>query len=319
MSSELAFIEALRALAATPAARGLRDDAAVLELGGETLVLTMDTLVEGVHYLPDDPAATVAWKLVAVNASDLSAKGAEPLGCLYSHALGEDGWDRRFLAGLAEATAAFRLPLLGGDTVRMPQGAPRAFSLTALGRPPRGTPVPSRGGAREGDRIWVSGTLGDAGLGLELLTGRRGGDDAVAAQLVDRYRRPRPDPALGPAIAGRVHAMMDVSDGLLVDARRMAEASGVEIVIDAAALPLSAAFRALAGDDLSARLGAATAGDDYCLLFAAPPAAEAELAGLAARSGVTLRAVGHVVAGTGLALRHEGRALPLPDRLGYEH
>src|SRR5690349_14729568 len=142
MSGESDFIDLMRALARDPAARGLDDDAAVLSLGGETLVLTHDMIVEGVHYLPTDPPEDVAWKLVAVNLSDLAAKGARPLGALLGYALGQDDWDRAFAKGLGTALGAFGLNLLGGDTVKMPEGAPRALGLTAIGR--ASGPVPSR-------------------------------------------------------------------------------------------------------------------------------------------------------------------------------
>jgi len=319
MTHEFAFIDALRAIAVSPAARGLADDAAVLELGGEKLVLTMDTLVEGVHFLPDDPAEDVAWKLVAVNASDLAAKGAEPLGCLKSHALGDDEWDRAFLAGMELACRHFHLPLLGGDTVRMPQGSARSFSLTALGRGPEDCPVPSRSGAQNGDLVWVSGTLGDSGLGLELLTSGSKVQTPQAAWLADRYRRPMPEPALGVALAPLTTAMMDVSDGLLVDARRMAEASSVSIVIDAEDVPLSRAFVATLGDDLDKRISAMTAGDDYVLLFTAPPVNSAYVRAAAKALGTGVHAIGTVTDGSGITLEWNGAPVPLPERLGYQH
>src|SRR5688572_14474887 len=123
----------MRGIATDPAARGLADDAAVLEVGGTTLVLTHDMIVEGVHFLSDDPPGDVAWKLVAVNLSDLAAKGARPVGALLGYSLGEDKWDRAFAAGLESVLGAFGLALLGGDTVSVPTGAPRAFGLTAIG------------------------------------------------------------------------------------------------------------------------------------------------------------------------------------------
>ncbi|SLJ89835.1 thiamine-phosphate kinase [Novosphingobium mathurense] len=322
MTSEFAFIEALRAIATDPAARGLDDDAAVIEIGGERLVLTMDTMVDSVHFLPDDPPADVAWKLVAVNVSDLAAKGAEPLGCLFSHALGEDGWDTAFLAGLKAAAEHFAIPLLGGDTVRMPEGAPRSFSLTALGRGPRDCPVPSRSGAQPGDRVWVSGTIGDSGLGLAVLNGTLKSDAVVpehARWLGERYRRPAPVPALGMALASMVNAMMDISDGLLVDARRMADASAARIVLGLESVPLSRALRETSGQDRAARLAAVTAGDDYCLLFTAPPERTARIRELAAGLGCEVNAVGIVVKGDGLTLMHDDQPVPLPDRLGYQH
>lgn len=322
MTSEFALIEALRGIATSAGARGLADDAAVLAVGAERLVLTLDTLVEAVHYLPGDPADAVAWKLVAVNASDLCAKGAEPLGCLYSHALGEDEWDRAFLRGLAEACAHFRLPLLGGDTVRMPAGAPRSFSLTALGRAAADAPVPSRAGARPGDRVWVSGTLGDSGLGLAVLAAPAGAAAATgadAAWLADRYRRPMPDTRLGPALAPLVSAMMDISDGLLLDAARMAQASGVAIALGAECVPLSPAGRALGGEDLDARLAAMTAGDDYGLLFTAPAAHTARIRELAAGLDCPVAIVGSVGEGSGIALSDRGDPVALPGHLGYRH
>ncbi|EJL35287.1 thiamine-phosphate kinase [Novosphingobium sp. AP12] len=319
MAGEFAFIDALRAIATAPGARALTDDAAVLSIGGETLVLTLDTLVEGVHYLAGDPAGDVAWKLVAVNVSDLSAKGATPLGCLYSHALGEDDWDRAFLAGLDAACRDFAIPLLGGDTVRMPDGSARSFSLTALGTGRKDCVVPCRTAARVGDRVWVSGTIGDAGLGLAAASGTLDGLAAHVAALAARYRRPMPDPRFGAALAPLVHAMMDVSDGLLVDAGRIAQASGVGITLNAEAVPLSHALRAVAGGSLEARLAAMTAGDDYELLFTAPPGHTALIREAARALGRQVTAIGTVGEGSGLSLLHEGRPVPLPERLGYQH
>lgn len=318
VTSEFALINALRGIATSPGARGLDDDAAVIEIGGEKLVLTLDTLVESVHFLPGDPPDSVAWKLVAVNASDLSAKGAEPIGCLYSHALGEDEWDRAFLAGLAKACSHFRLPLLGGDTVRMPESAPRSFSLMAIGRAGKDQLVPSRSGARPADRVWVSGSLGDSGLGLGVLSGRPA-DPEHADWLASRYRRPSPETRLGPALAPWVSAMMDVSDGLLIDGQRMADASGMAMTIDIGSVPLSPAFRATAGDAIEARLMAMTAGDDYCLLFTAPSRNTARILEAAAALGCEVSAIGAISAGTGLSLVYKGQPVPLPGRLGYRH
>lgn len=315
MTSELAFIAALRALATDPAARGLMDDAAVLEVGAERLVLTMDALVEGVHFLPDDPPADIAWKLIATNVSDLSAKGAQPKGCLLTYALAPDGdWDAAFSAGLAEACTHFAIPLLGGDTVRSPAGSARSFSLTAIGAPPTGAPVPSRAGAQPGDTVWVSGCIGDAGMGLKMLLGEVPADPV----LVSRYRRPMPNPALGVALAPHASAMMDVSDGLLIDAGRMAAASQVAITIEAMEVPLSPELRRQ-GDGIEARIAAMTAGDDYVLLFTAPASAEASLLKGAATAGGAIHRVGAVADGIGLTITQNGSPHPLPARLGYEH
>ncbi|MGF7152719.1 thiamine-monophosphate kinase [Novosphingobium gossypii] len=291
----------------------------MLQIGGEALVLTMDTVVEGIHYLPDDPPGDVAWKLVAVNVSDLSAKGAVPVGCLYSHALGDTAWDTAFLAGLDEACRRFAISLLGGDTVRMPRDAPRSFSLTALGTGTRGSPVPSRTAVQPGDRVWVSGTIGDAGLGLKAALGELHGDPSAVAALLARYRRPAPEPRLGAALAPLVHAMMDVSDGLLVDAARMAEASATAITLDVGSVPLSSAFVSMAGEAVETRLTAMAAGDDYELLFTAPPRHTNAICRAAGALGLQVTAIGAVASGAGLSLLQDGIPMPLPEKLGYQH
>ena len=314
MTGESAFIDALRALATDPAARGLTDDAAVLNVGGATLVLTHDMIVEGVHFLSEDPAGDVAWKLVAVNLSDLAAKGARPIGALMGYGLsGDAAWDRAFLAGLDAALTAFSLPLLGGDTVSLPAGAPRSLGLTAIGRAE--FPVPARSGARSGETLWVSGTIGDSGGGLRML---RDGEDG-ASSLVERYRRPTPRLEAGLRLAPLASAMMDVSDGLLIDAARMAEASGARLTIDLARIPLSPALVEQQGDDRGARLVAATAGDDYELLFCAPDAAAQEIFALAQELGLSLLPIGHVAEGGGLELIDGEDLVALPTRLGWEH
>jgi thiamine-monophosphate kinase len=286
----------------------------VLTLGDRCLVLTQDMIVEGVHYLPDDPAGDVAWKLVAVNLSDLAAKGARPLGVLLGFTLGEDdGWNRAFVAGLGEALGAFSIPLLGGDTVSAPPGAPRSLGLTAIGE--GSAPVPSRAGARPGDQLWVSGTIGDAGAGLEALKAGLGG----AAELIERYRTPRPRLEAGIALAPLASAMMDVSDGLLIDAHRLAHASQAAIRIDLAIVPLSQAYAAVRGDDLSARLAAATGGDDYELLFTAPRERAAKILRISEASSLSLTPIGRVDEGRGLRLSEGEEPVPLPASLGWEH
>ena len=312
MTTESDLIAALRGLATHPAARGLRDDAAVLEVAGTHFVLTHDMIVEGVHFLADDPPGDVAWKLVAVNLSDLAAKGAQPLGVLLGFTLaGEGEWDRAFIEGLRQALAAFGVALLGGDTVSVPEGAPRSLGLTAIGT---AAPAPSRDGASSNEQLWISGSIGDAGAGLRILRGEDG-----PADLINRYRRPRPRLELGLALAPLVGAMMDVSDGLLIDASRMAEASGVSIEIDLGTIPLSSAFLKMLGEERQARLFAASAGDDYELLFTAPRERAPELLALSERLGVPLNPIGRCREGRGLTLLDAGKAVPLPDRLGYEH
>lgn len=311
--TESEFIESLRALATLPGARDLADDAAVLEFQGRTLVLTHDMVVEGVHFLAGDPPAGVAWKLLAVNLSDLAAKGAQPLGALLGYSLGPDEWDRAFAEGLASALAAFGVALLGGDTVSGPAGSARTLSLTAIGE--AAGPVPSRAGAKPGDILWVSGTIGDAGAGLRIGRGELAGPDA----LIERYRRPRPRLEAGQALAPRVSAMMDVSDGLLIDAGRIATASALAVEIDLGLIPLSADLIRLFGEDRGARLAAAAAGDDYELLFAAPEPESARLLALADTLGLPLGRIGRCCGGSGLRLVDRGEPVALPERLGWEH
>ena len=303
--NESAFIESLRALATHPAARGLADDAALLEIGGRTLVLTHDMLVEGVHYLPGDPPADVAWKLVAVNLSDLAAKGARPIGVLLGYSLGDDAWDSAFVAGLGIALGAFGIPLLGGDTVR--GAGARTLALTAIGEAVG--PIPARSGGEAGDHLWVSGTIGDAGPGLR----------GVSEALVERYRNPRPRLEAGARLAPLVGAMMDVSDGLLIDASRLASASGVAAEIDLALIPLSEPLLAALGDGRETRLAAATAGDDYELLFAAAPGRAAQILALQDELGLPMSRIGTLAEGSGLSLTDAGESVELPSRLGWEH
>lgn len=321
MSRESAFIDHLRGLATSPAARALMDDAAVLERPGGALVLTHDMLVEGVHFLSHDPAGDVAWKLLAVNFSDLAAKGAAPLGVLIGYGMsGEAEWDAGFARGLGQALRHFgNVPLLGGDTVSMPPGGPRTLGLTAIGAAPA-CGAPDRRGARAGDVLFVTGTLGDAGLGLALLQRREQAAEGARQMLVNAYRRPEPPIVLGPDLAPLMSASADISDGLLIDAGRIARASTLTLHIDLGRVPLSAAYRETRGEDTESRLSAATSGDDYQLLFTAPPERELEARAIAARHGIMLTEIGRCEAGEGeVRLEHEGVPLPLPVRLGYEH
>ena len=278
----------------------------MLETGGSAIVLTHDMLVEGVHYLPDDPPADVAWKLVAVNLSDLAAKGARPMGVLLGFTLGEEAWDRAFAEGLGTVLGAFGIPLLGGDTVSAPA---RGLGLTAIGRAER--VPPNRSGARPGDELWVSGTIGDAGAGLQALR-----EGIEAPELIERYRNPRPRLEAGERLVPLVRAMMDVSDGLLIDTARMAEASGCRAGIELETVPLSAAYLDLRGES---RLEAATAGDDYELLFAAAPDRAGRILALAEEIGLPFSRIGSFAAGAGLGLTERGAPVELPDRLGFEH
>jgi len=308
--SEADFIARLRAIATDPAARGLADDVAVWE----GLVLTHDMIVEGIHFLPDEAPQDVAWKLVAVNLSDLAAKGAAPLGVLVGYSLGDAAWDKAFADGLDTALRRFGLLLLGGDTVRVPAGAPRSFGLTAIGRAPEGG-APARSGARPGDQIWVTGTIGNAGVGLAMRLGEIEPNETCLAA----YRRPQPQLTFGQAVVPHVHAMMDVSDGLLIDAQRMAEASGCRFGLMLEAVPLSAALLAVRPDVVDTRLAAATAGDDYQLLFVADPAKAPMIREIADGLDVPVTVVGHAGVGEGVVLTHKAQRVPLPERLGFMH
>jgi len=314
MALESDFIASLRGLATDPAARGLLDDAAVLEVGGTRLVLTHDMIVEGVHFLPEDPPGGVAWKLVAVNLSDLAAKGARPLGALLGYSLAGDAeWDSAFLEGLRSALSGFGLKLLGGDTVSVHSGTPRTLGLTAVGE--ASATVPSRSGARPGDHIWVSGTIGDAGAGLAVARGELEG----AASLLERYRLPRPRIEAGQALATLVTAIMDVSDGLLIDLSKMAEASGLAAVLELDTVPLSDAYIQARGEEREARIAAVTAGDDYELLFCAGPSEAPAILTLSDAIGLPLSRIGYAAEGRGLRLSDRDGQVPLPERLGFEH
>src|SRR3982751_3981893 len=213
---EREVIERLRRIASSPAARGLLDDVAVL--GRQ--VITHDTIAEGVHFLSSDPAASVGWKLVAVNLSDLAAKGAKPVAALLSLTIcGAGKWELAFLGGIEAACESYGLPLVGGDTIALPEGSPRVLGLTAIGH--AGERVPDRAGGQPGDSLWLVGTLGDSAAGLAQLQADRN----AMGPLVEVYRRPVPLLSAGQVLAPRANAMMDVSDGLLLDARRLAEAS----------------------------------------------------------------------------------------------
>ena len=306
---EREVIERLRRIATAPEARGLLDDAALLE----GLVITHDSIAEGVHYLANDPPASVGWKLVAVNLSDLAAKGARPVGALLSLTLSGDGaWESEFLTGVEHACESYGLPIIGGDTIALVEGAPRVLGLTAIGR--AGPNVPDRAGGEPGDALWLVGTVGDAAAGLSQLQAHAN----AFGPLIDIYRRPVPQLGAGEVLAPHAHAMMDVSDGLLLDALRMTEASNCAISLEFDGLPLSSAFVAEQGSDLAARMFAATGGDDYALLAALP--SELDAATLSLPQGTRITRVGTLSAGEpGLSLTWRGEPVEVPERLGFEH
>jgi thiamine-monophosphate kinase len=271
-------------------ALGLADDAAVIAPPqGRDLVLTVDAMVAGVHFLPDDPPDLIGRKLLRVNLSDLAAKGAVPLGYLMTVSAPRgtpDTFFAGFAAGLAADQALFGIALLGGDTTSTP--GPLSLSLTAIGHVASGAMV-RRAGARPGDGIWVTGTIGDGALGLRVARGELPDPDGY---LLGRYRLPHP--RLGFPIAGIASAAMDVSDGLVQDLGHLCRASGLAAEVDAARVPLSAAARQAGPEHLAACL---TGGDDYELLLAVPPAQETALTAAAASAGIAVTRIGRFRAG----------------------
>lgn len=308
---------------AGPGGLDLGDDAALLDPPpGRTLVLAADAMVAGVHFLADDPPETVGRKLLRVNLSDLAAMGASPLGYLMTTAFPrdtEDAWIAAFAAGLAADQREFGLAVLGGDTVAIP--GPMTLSLTILGHVAPGAAL-RRAGARPGDEIWVSGTIGDGALGLRALRGEVA-DDA-AGHLAGRYRLPRPRLALGQALAGVARACMDVSDGLVQDLGHLCRAAGpgapCGAEIEVAAVPLSAAARAALAADPALLPVILTGGDDYELLIVAAPGQEAAVRAAAGAADVPVTRIGRFVPGAPTVQVLGGDALPLAlGRGGWSH
>jgi thiamine-monophosphate kinase len=308
-----------------PGAFGLKDDCALLAPPpGHELVLTTDALAEGVHFIYGDAPEDVAWKAIAVNVSDLVAKGAAPLVYLMSLAFPEapaTEYLRRFASGLAAAQARFRISLAGGDTDRRP--GPMSVTVTAVGTVPAGSMV-RRATARAADRILVSGTIGDAILGLKLRRDMRlaagwGLGAAEADRLISRSLRPEPPLAVTEPLRAFAQAAMDISDGLAKDLGRMANASGVGAHVSASSLPLSAAAaRALAAEPgLLADL--VSGGEDYEVLAAVSPADVAPFTSAAVARGITLTEIGEFVQDSGLSIAGpDGRPLALA-REGWDH
>jgi thiamine-monophosphate kinase len=301
-----------------PGAFGLLDDAATIAPPpGHELVITVDAVVEGVHFLAEDPPDLIAKKALRVNLSDLAAKGATPAGYLLAFIVPETKsmeWMRGFARGLAEDQKEFGIPLLGGDTAST--SGPLTLSITAFGFVPRGRMI-RRAGAKPGDLVFVSGTIGDAGGGLAILKGAPA--TPRSAEVVRRYRVPEPRMALGPRLLDAATACLDVSDGLLADLGHIADVSKVHIALDAPRIPRSAALRELWGEGADAILKAATAGDDYELAFTAPPEKREAVFAAGASAGVAVTEIGRVESGEGLELRDEaGHALDIA-KAGWTH
>lgn len=293
-------------------ALGLKDDAAVLASIPGKLVLSADAMVEGVHFPAGEAPALIARKLLRTNLSDLAAMGARPLGYLLTLAVPRatgEAWFAGFAAGLAADQAEFGLALLGGDSTATP--GPVSVSLTILGT---AHAVLRREGARAGDEIWVSGTIGDGALGLLALRGEVADPDGF---LVSRYRLPQPRLELGRRLVGIAHAAMDVSDGLVQDLGHLCRAAGLGAVVEAARVPASAAALAAGHAQLTRRL---TGGDDYELLFAASPVAAEAVAAAAAACGTPVMRIGRFrdAPGCVTVLDEQGGAIAL-ERGGWSH
>lgn len=304
-----------------PGALGLTDDVALLAADGDDeTAATVDAMVAGVHFLPDDPPDLVARKLIRVNLSDLAAKGARPFAVMLAAAFprGVDlDWLCQFASGLGEDLATFGVALIGGDTVATP--GPLTLSLTALGKVGRGRAV-LRSGACAGDDIWVSGSIGDGALGL--LAARDGWPELGAEHeefLAGRYRLPQPRLSLGAGLPGLAHAGMDVSDGLVQDLGHICQASSLAAEIDATAVPLSPAAQAALAADHSLLATILTGGDDYELLFTAPATARPAVEALGRRAGVAVTRIGGMTAGTGVMVTDgDGQPMVL-NQGGWRH
>ncbi len=326
LHGEEAIIRVLAPLARGAAgAFGLQDDCALITpKPGTELVLKTDPVAEGVHFLADDAPEDIAWKALAVNVSDLAAKAARPLGYLMALSFPEAptaGWLVRFAAGLQAAQGSFGCHLLGGDTDRRP--GPLTITISIIGEVEVGRMV-RRGTARPGEALFVSGSLGDAGLGLALRKNPRLADvwglsPAEAEHLRRRYVRPLPRLGLGPALRERASAAMDVSDGLAKDLARMCAASGCTARVRLSDVPLSpAAAKALAADP-ALGLRVVTGGDDYEVLATVPATSADGFQAMAAQAGIAVTRIGATLPGTGVVIEgRDGQPLTL-DRTGWDH
>ena len=307
---------------AGPGALELKDDVALIDgPAGRQYVLTTDTIIEGIDYFHNDPPFQVAQKLLRVNLSDLAAKGATPFAYLLNTALPKslgDAWLAPFAAGLAADQKEFGLALLGGDSSATP--GPPTLSATLIGQIAAGAAI-LRSGAQQGDVVYVSGTLGDAALGLGVIKGELG--DLLTAEqrdyLVERYHLPRPRLALGQKLVGIAHAMIDISDGLVADLGHLCAASRLRGVLRQPSLPLSPAARAAIVANPRFNTAVTSGGDDYELLFTAPAAAGDAIARAAAASRIPVVAIGAMEEGAGVALLDAaGQGIKLAQK-GYAH
>ena len=303
-----------------PGAFDLTDDVALLAPPpGSEIVLKTDSLIEGVHFLREDPPSTVGRKALRRALSDLAAKGAEPTAYLLALALPQwvsTSWLEEFASGLSLDQAEFGISLYGGETDGV--SGPVTITVTAIGLIPTGTLI-RRKGAMPGDAVFVTGTIGDAAAGLEILENSSARlTDPALDFLVSRYRLPTPRLAFGRTLRGQASAAIDISDGLVADLGHLARVSGVRIEIDCRAIPLSPELPTLWGAGPDASIRAATAGDDYEIAFTAPPATAA-IREAARLTGTPVAAIGHVRAGHGVTLLDAaGGEIALKTR-GYTH
>ena len=317
---EFGFIARLLApLAADSGAYALTDDAATLSIDAtHELVLTKDLMVEGVHFLATEDPGVMARRLLRVNLSDLAAMGAAPRGCLLGLALPpdrrEEGFLSTFTEGLRTDLARYGIALLGGDTTASPH---LVLSLTALGTVPRGGAVRRRG-ARPGDLVCVTGTIGDAAFGLAVALGKLPGLDPLdRAYLLERYRLPRPRLAFGVLARDRLRAAADISDGLVADCANVAAASGVAAVLRAESVPLSGPAYGLVGQEGFWNTVLA-GGDDHELVFAVDPEDLVAVGRVAEATGAAVTVVGRFEAGSGVTVR-DGQGEIIPTRGGFTH
>jgi thiamine-monophosphate kinase len=313
-----------RPLATAPGAFGLDDDAAIVTPPpGCDLVLTTDGVIAGVHFLPGDPPDTIGRKALRMNLSDLAAKGAKPVGFLMSVALPvtiDEAWVAAFAAGLGEDATHYACPLLGGDTDHTP--GPLSVSMTAFGALPHGAMV-RRSTANVGETIVVSGTIGDAALGILL---RRDASlakswrlpEALSAHLNDRYLLPQPRNALAAAVLQHASAAMDVSDGLAGDLAKLCRASSIAAEIDVARVPLSDAARAALAAAPTLIETILTGGDDYEVVLTIAPSKLGAFRAAADKAGVAVTEIGRVMAGEGAHFIRDGKALSFA-RPSYSH
>ncbi len=304
-----------------PGALALEDDAALIDVEpGYRLVVTIDALVAGVHYFADDPPALIARKLLRVNLSDLAAMGAK--GCAYLLALAlprdtDAAWLEGFAEGLRADSQEFGVSLAGGDTVAT--DGPATLALSALGQVPEGGEL-RRAAAKVGDRIFVSGSIGDGALGLRVLNGEL---DGLAQRhrdyAIERYRLPRPRLTLGQRLVGLAHAAIDISDGLIADLGHVCEASGVGAEIQAALMPKSDAARIAVALDPGLLSALMTGGDDYELLFTVAPEGADTVAGLSRDLDLPLTPIGFITAKPGVDIADAEAAGIVLEGSGFRH